>query len=233
MTISSASTKKSVRAHREDGEATRAKIIETAGRLFAEKGFPETTSKEISDVSGTNITGINYHFGSREGLYEAVVREVTEYMLDPEFLNTFEGDALTPREKMEAFIDSKARFGSDDWQLRLWAREVVAPSTIWLKVADQERVLSRIDVVGRVLSAYTGIPVGDPELELCLLSLMSPVMSLLMISPKLHKRHIPMFHLDPAMVTRVLKTFLLAGIDKIAEDYRVKRDSMNHSDTAT
>lgn len=229
MTTSSMSARKVVtRAPREDGEATRARIIDTAGRLFAEKGYAETTNKEISEVSDTNVTGINYHFGSREGLYEAVVREVSEYMLNPEYLAWFDDDQLNDREKLEIFIDFKTKLGPENWQHRLWAREVVAPSSIWLKVAN-EHALSRLDIVSRVLSGYTGIPVGKPELELCLLNIMSPIMSLLMIGKKLQSEHLPIIDIDPDMVSRSIKSFIFAGIDKLAEEYATRKAAMKHT----
>lgn len=215
------------RIPRENGEITRAKIIEAAGRLFAEKGYAETTNKEISEASGTNITGINYHFGSREGLYKAVVREVSCHMLNPEYLACFDDDRLSDEEKVGVFIDYKARLGPDCWQHRLWAREVVAPSSIWLKVANED-AMSKIELVSRALSSYTGIPINEPELQLCLLNIMSPIISLLMISDKLHKERLPILASDPDMVSRSIKSFIFAGIDRIAKDYAERKGLMNH-----
>ena len=72
----------SARRPREDGNATRQKIIEVAGTLFAEKGYAETSSKEITERAGTNIAAVNYHFGSREKLYIAVLDEVDHRSLE-------------------------------------------------------------------------------------------------------------------------------------------------------
>ena len=71
----------SARRPREDGNATRQKIIEVAGTLFAEKGYAETSSKEITERAGTNIAAVNYHFGSREKLYIAVLDEASGNLL--------------------------------------------------------------------------------------------------------------------------------------------------------
>ena len=60
---------------REDGEETKARLIECAGRLIADQGFDRTTSKDICRLAGTNLAAVNYHFGSREGLYKAVLLE--------------------------------------------------------------------------------------------------------------------------------------------------------------
>jgi TetR/AcrR family transcriptional regulator, regulator of cefoperazone and chloramphenicol sensitivity len=61
------------RSLRADGEATRAKILESAGRLFAAQGYAEATSKEIAADADVDLASINYHFGSRSGLYLTVL----------------------------------------------------------------------------------------------------------------------------------------------------------------
>src|ERR1700759_1103959 len=63
------------RASRTDGSATRQHLLETAGQVFAERGFAGGTSKEICERAGTPLASVNYHFGSRESLYEAVLIE--------------------------------------------------------------------------------------------------------------------------------------------------------------
>lgn len=49
-------------------------LIETAERLFAERGLDGVSLNEITVASGQrNASAINYHFGSRRGLIEAIV----------------------------------------------------------------------------------------------------------------------------------------------------------------
>ena len=49
----------------------RARLLEAAGQVFAEQGFEAATGKEIAERAGVNAAGVNYHFGSLEGLYAA------------------------------------------------------------------------------------------------------------------------------------------------------------------
>ena len=65
----------SARASRTDGEATRARILQAAGELFGSRGFAETTSKAVAAHAGVDLASINYHFGSRSGLYQATLIE--------------------------------------------------------------------------------------------------------------------------------------------------------------
>ncbi|MEA3365331.1 MAG: TetR family transcriptional regulator, partial [Candidatus Hydrogenedentes bacterium] len=56
---------------RKDGEETRGKILLAALRVFGEKGYRDATHAEICHRAGVNTAAINYHFGSKEGLYQA------------------------------------------------------------------------------------------------------------------------------------------------------------------
>lgn len=50
-------------------DATRQKILDAAGRLFAEKGYTETTTLAIAKEAGVNETTIFRNFGNKKSLY--------------------------------------------------------------------------------------------------------------------------------------------------------------------
>lgn len=49
------------------------KLLEAAENLFAEKGFEAVSVRDITQLAGTNVAAVNYHFGSREGLLNLVI----------------------------------------------------------------------------------------------------------------------------------------------------------------
>lgn len=53
--------------------ATRAKLIRAARRHFAVHGFEGSSVREIQRIAGVNPAAVHYHFGSKEGLYRAVI----------------------------------------------------------------------------------------------------------------------------------------------------------------
>jgi AcrR family transcriptional regulator len=57
------------------GDSTKMNIIDAAGGLAAELGFTNVTTRAVADRSGENIGSIHYHFGGKDGLFEAVIRE--------------------------------------------------------------------------------------------------------------------------------------------------------------
>ena len=52
---------------------TRGRLLRAAIEVFAEKGYRNTTLREICGRAEANIAAVNYHFGDKERLYEAVI----------------------------------------------------------------------------------------------------------------------------------------------------------------
>lgn len=53
---------------------TKTRIIAAAERLFAEKGFTQTSMREITTLAQVNLASVNYHFGSKKNLIQAVLQ---------------------------------------------------------------------------------------------------------------------------------------------------------------
>lgn len=57
-----------------DATATRERLVRAAAELFAEQGVDAARSRDIVKAAGqANDSAIGYHFGSREGLLEAIL----------------------------------------------------------------------------------------------------------------------------------------------------------------
>jgi AcrR family transcriptional regulator len=57
-----------------DATETRARLLREAERLFARSGVYQVTVREIVEAAGQrNVSAVNYHFGSREGVLEAIL----------------------------------------------------------------------------------------------------------------------------------------------------------------
>ena len=54
--------------------STRDKILKTAHRLFAEKGFNAVGVRELAKEADVNVAAINYHFGNKETLYTETIK---------------------------------------------------------------------------------------------------------------------------------------------------------------
>jgi AcrR family transcriptional regulator len=62
------------------GEDTRQRILETAFELFGSEGFEGASTRALAERAGVNLPAIQYYFGSKEGLYRAVIGHIAEQM---------------------------------------------------------------------------------------------------------------------------------------------------------
>jgi len=67
----------------ERARARRRAILEAASELFLEKGYAETTLAEVVARSGGSLATLYSLFGSKRGLFEAILRDFAEGVLEP------------------------------------------------------------------------------------------------------------------------------------------------------
>lgn len=58
---------------------TRTRILDAAESLFMQHGFEATSMRLLTSTAGVNLAAVNYHFGSKDALIEALFRR----RLDP------------------------------------------------------------------------------------------------------------------------------------------------------
>ena len=52
---------------------TKDRILDVAERLFADRGYPATSLRDITAEAGVNLASVNYHFGAKESLLAALL----------------------------------------------------------------------------------------------------------------------------------------------------------------
>ncbi len=94
----------------EGQQDTRARLLNTAHRLFAEQGFIATSLRQITQEAEANVAAVNYHFGSKEEMLNELIRRRVEPVNERRFalLEKFRVEAAgqpIPLEKIfEAFF---------------------------------------------------------------------------------------------------------------------------------
>lgn len=111
---------------------TRFAIMEAAGEIFAEQGYPKATVRDICRQAGANIAAINYHFGDKKGLYLAVLKHYQEIAFQTYPPDLGIKETQSPEEKLRAFIRSFLmrimNEGRPAWFGKLLAREFTEPT---------------------------------------------------------------------------------------------------------
>lgn len=84
-------------------QSTEEKIKEAAKKIFVEKGFGSTTTRDIAEYADTNIALVNYYFRSKEKLFQEIFREcfIETFLPVARILN----DDLPLEAKIYKFVD--------------------------------------------------------------------------------------------------------------------------------
>ena len=88
---------------------TKQAILDTAQRLFSEQGFNQTSMRSITADASVNLASVNYHFGSKKNLIQAVFKRYFDVLM-PELELTLDKVEATQgesglRELFTALID--------------------------------------------------------------------------------------------------------------------------------
>ncbi len=90
-----------------NAEASRAALIEAGARLFARHGFAATSLDMIAAETGLNKAMVAYYFGSKTGLYQAILDEGVSRVLSRVDVEALE--ARPPARRLPAFARALAR----------------------------------------------------------------------------------------------------------------------------
>jgi hypothetical protein len=81
--------------------STKDKILDVAGKLFAQNGFSGTSVRDISSAAEVNLAAINYHYENKENLFKACFAQA--YLdLDTE-MNKIDSELATEDLAMEIY----------------------------------------------------------------------------------------------------------------------------------
>jgi AcrR family transcriptional regulator len=169
------------------GEDTRRRILEVALEIFASQGYEGTSTRLLADRAGVNLPAIQYYFGSKEGLYRAVIEQIirhNEAHMAPlaARVRAALADADAPREDLlELLCEIFASFvtlvsGGDQVESRrlLYARAEVekTPGLELLHQSGIQQIFEPcLSLIGRLLGQST----DDPATVLHALTLLGQV----------------------------------------------------------
>jgi TetR/AcrR family transcriptional regulator, regulator of cefoperazone and chloramphenicol sensitivity len=203
--------------------------LETAGQVFAEKGFSRTTGKEICRRSGANAAAVVYHFGGIANLYRAVLQEARQRLAPSEELAAAVARDADPRLKLTAFIRLlvavRCEPGSCSWPMRLVIREMLSPGPIFDQIRSKE-MRARAAILQAIVSELTGLPAEHAAVARCCISILAPLGILFMVGQRSTALMFPLLRLGPEAIeenTRQMVHFALGGIEAIARAASIRR----------
>jgi AcrR family transcriptional regulator len=135
---------------REIGLRTRARLMDAALDLIAQRGEGGVTLRAISDAAEANVAAVSYHFGSLQSLCDAALEHALERYLDAQLEAVTElGPESTLEEAAAAFagpmINAMSVGGHDLAAMRIVARAGIDPPAGWDRLGDRfERVRAEV-----------------------------------------------------------------------------------------
>jgi AcrR family transcriptional regulator len=143
----------------------RQRIIEAAGVIFAERGYRDTTVRDIAAAANVNLAGVSYHFGGKQQLYVATVEVAQQSRIDAATFAVPDREA-TPDEQLRSFIRALLSRLLDraqvDWKSRLLARELTSPTEFCFpQIARWYRPI--FEGLMRIVEGVVGRPLDEPQ----------------------------------------------------------------------
>lgn len=137
--------------------ATRQRLLDAAGEIFADQGFRAATVRDICKRAGANGAAVNYHFGNKQQLYGAVFLYAHDCAMERHPVPT--GGSAKPEERLRAFVASFLRRildqGRPAWHGKLMAREMVEPTGV-LDIMVAKGVRPQFEFLSQVVRELVG-----------------------------------------------------------------------------
>jgi len=212
------------------GDSTREKLLDVAGRVFADRGYYAATVRDICAQAGSNVAAVNYHFRDKLGLYTEVLHRSIKASHVEAMRSAFDQEG--PPEKIlraviRARLEGACRGDLAHQQLRILLHELTQPTPALKRILREvsqpiyERML-------KVVGALIRLPADSDTTRLCAHSIMGQIMLYALAGP-LFERVWPEFGLTPERADRIaehIANFSLAYLREVGGKRRSGASSL-------
>ena len=123
-------------------EITRDRILKTAVRLFAERGYEATSIRTLAAKTHVNQAAINYHFKTKDGLYREILRDAIYALTQDQLAHAKETQAMSRERALAEFVRQQLRplSARDDVTryIHILNWEAVRPTAVYRKLVSDE-----------------------------------------------------------------------------------------------
>lgn len=168
-------------------DPTREKLLDVAGRIFADRGYRAATIREICLAAGANVAAVNYHFGDKMALYTEVVQQ-SAHAAQIDAIRTALDQVAPPEEILRAVIRARLRNISrgdrPDWHFLILMHELAQPTPALRRLVNKiarpmfQRLL---ELIGGMIN----LPPDDDKTRLCAISVMGQILVYVFAGPLL------------------------------------------------
>jgi AcrR family transcriptional regulator len=208
-------------------EATRTRLLDAAGPIFAANGFHWTKIRDVCARAGANVAAVNYHFGDKLGLYTEVLRySIRAAELSPEL--TSSAPDLPPEARLHKFIrmilDCVFNSSRPAWHMRLVLQEMTHPTPA-LSELIKEFIRPRYDILCTLVASINGEEPRSRVTQFCAHSIVGQARHYVIGSPVIAAvwPELTFTAKDLDEIAAHITAFSLAGIRAVSAARRSKR----------
>ena len=200
-------------------EITKEKLLEAAAEVFVSKGFRDATIAQICKQARANVAAVNYHFGSKEVLYQETWRYSFNKSLQAHPMDGGVNADAPAAERLRGTIQALVERIADEENRDFFISqmEFVNPTGLLDEVMRTERIQLRSKIFS-LMKELLGLGASEKQIIFCTMSVISMCLHTMMIQrvrKKTNDLSLPPEILNlEAFVEHVVK-FSLAGIAAI------------------
>lgn len=196
---------------------TKDRLLDAAIPMLAEKGYHQTTIAAVCAAAEANIAAVNYHFGSKEGLYAEAWRRALRSSLERHPPDGGVPADAPPEARFRARLTAALRRAIDpeSMEFAIMMHEM-SNSTGLLQEALREDVGPLLHSMWTVIREIAGPGPSDIQINMCVESLMA---QLIHNTRRVRDNPVPIKLEAPTDVESIadhIVTFTLAGIRAVA-----------------
>jgi len=149
-------------------------VLESGCKLFASKGFRDTTVQQVCRAARANVAAVNYYFGTKENLYHEAWRHA-EHLMEKAH-DSGESDDVSReawvRGHIRARVESIFDEGPGGWFPRIIRREMADPTPM-APTLRSEFLVPRRKKMEAVVRAMLGPGATEQEVRCCGINMLS------------------------------------------------------------
>lgn len=114
-------------------DSSKQKLIDAASLLFFQKGYHNTTVRDIVNKASVNISLISYYFDSKQGLFEYIITHYYEGYLKEIETTINNGEKLSPPHLLKKFISTVVNYKHTHYQISCFIHRELALDSIFIR----------------------------------------------------------------------------------------------------
>lgn len=208
-----------------ENPTTKERLLFAAMKLFGRRGFQGATVRDICrEAQAANATAVNYHFGNKAGLYEAVLdlifaENLRRRRARQEAEAGTDGPDRPPEERLRQFLATMVDVGFSGGPVARDAtaivlREMLAPSK-YLDDLVERYMLPDTEEFSGIIRELLGPRATDEDVRDCLASVGGQIyyyMAFWPVFSRVYPEHPGMSEYKSELVDHVMR-FSLAGLE--------------------